>query len=79
MGRKFKFQAQDSFLEYFFEIWRSKKHIALSDKKPPLVSLRGLQNISNPVERPCIGPKRFRTCSCEKMFLIQSKMFLTGP
>ena len=33
-GRKFKFHAQDSFLEYFFlEIWRSKKHIALSEKK----------------------------------------------
>ena len=37
MGGKFKFQAQDSFLEYFFlEIWRSKKRIALSEKKPPL-------------------------------------------
>ena len=28
------------FLEYFFfEIWRSKKRIALSEKKPPLVVL----------------------------------------
>ena len=39
-GGKFKFQAQDSFSEYFFlEIWRSKKRIALSEKKPPLVGV----------------------------------------
>ena len=37
MGGDFKFQVQDSFLEYFFfEIWRSKKQIALSEKQPPL-------------------------------------------
>ena len=37
MGGNFKFQVQDSFLEYFFfEIWRSKKRIALSGKKTPL-------------------------------------------
>ena len=24
-------------MEYFFEIWRFEKHIALSEKKPPLV------------------------------------------
>ena len=37
MGGNFKFQVQDSFLEYFFfKIWRSKKQIALSEKKPPL-------------------------------------------
>ena len=37
MGGNFKFQVQDSFLEYFFfEIWRSKKQNALSEKKPPL-------------------------------------------
>ena len=37
MGGNFKFQVQDSFFEYFFfEIWRSKKRIALSGKKPPL-------------------------------------------
>ena len=37
IGGKFKFQAQDSFLEYFFsEIWRSEKQIALSEKKPSL-------------------------------------------
>ena len=39
----FKFQAQDSDLEYSF--WRFDKHIALSENKPPLVpALRGLQN-----------------------------------
>ena len=37
MGGNFKFQVQDSFLEYFFwEIWRFEKRIALSEKKPPL-------------------------------------------
>ena len=40
MGGNFKFQVQDSFLEYFFfEIWRSKKRISLSGKKPPLLIL----------------------------------------
>ena len=44
MGGNFKFQVQYSFLEYFFfEIWRSKKRIALSGKKPPLVSPKILQ------------------------------------
>ena len=38
MGGNFKFQVQDSFSEYFFfKIWRSKKQITLSEKKPPLV------------------------------------------
>ena len=37
LSSKFKFQVQDSFLEYIFlEIWRFEKHIALSEKKPPL-------------------------------------------
>ena len=37
LSLKFKFQVQDSFLEYIFlEIWRFEKHIALSEKKPPL-------------------------------------------
>ena len=35
MGWKFKFQVQDSDLEYLF--WQCEKHIALSEKKPPLV------------------------------------------
>jgi hypothetical protein len=36
MGRKSKFQVQDSFLEYFFdEIGRFEKQFALSEKKPP--------------------------------------------
>ena len=34
IGRKFKFQVQDSDLEYFF--WWFDKHITLSENKPPL-------------------------------------------
>ena len=35
MGGIFKFQVQDSFLEYFyFGDWRFEKNIALSEKKP---------------------------------------------
>ena len=40
LNLKFKFQAQDSFLEYFF--WRFgdlKKRIALSEKKPTLACI----------------------------------------
>ena len=40
LSLKFKIQAQDSFLEYFFwdlEIW--KNFIALSEKKPPLTKM----------------------------------------
>ena len=34
------FQVQDSVLEYIFlEIWRFEKHIALSEKKPPLANV----------------------------------------
>ena len=48
IGRKFKFQVQDSFLEYFFlEIWRFEKHIALSEKKPPLTIVELLKELSN--------------------------------
>ena len=37
IGGQFKYQVQDSFLEYFFlEIWRFEKHIALSEKKSHL-------------------------------------------
>jgi hypothetical protein len=37
IGGKFKFQVQDSDLEYlFWEVWRFEKHIALSEKKQPL-------------------------------------------
>ena len=40
MGGNFKFQVQDTFLEYLFlEIWRFEKRIALSGKKPPLIRL----------------------------------------
>ena len=34
MGGKFKFHVQDSDLEYLF--WQCEKHIAISEKKPPL-------------------------------------------
>ena len=39
--RKFKFQVQDSDLEYLF--WRFDKHIALSGKKPPLPGICGTE------------------------------------
>ena len=35
IGKKFKFQAQDSDLDFFS--WRFKKQIALSEKKTPLI------------------------------------------
>ena len=38
LSLKFEFQVHDSLLEYIFlEIWRFEKHIALSEKNPPLV------------------------------------------
>ena len=37
---KFKFKVQGSDLEYFF--WRFEKHIALSEKKSPLVNILGI-------------------------------------
>ena len=37
MGGKFKFQVQDSDLEYLF--CQCEKHMALSEKKPPLAAL----------------------------------------
>ena len=36
LNMKFKFQVQDSFLNFFFEIWRFERRIALSEKKTPL-------------------------------------------
>ena len=40
IGGKFKFQVQDRDLEYLFlEIWRFEKHIAFSEKKPPLAQI----------------------------------------
>ena len=53
MGGKFKFQAQDSDLEYLF--WQCKKHITLSDKKQPLLQVHskfGLQIHSCFIELP---------------------------
>ena len=38
MGGNFKFQVQDSDLEYYL-FWRFEKRISLSDKKPPLTAL----------------------------------------
>ena len=40
VNKLFKFQAQGSYLEYFLEIWRFEKRIALSEKKSPLVEVR---------------------------------------
>ena len=37
MGGKFKFQVQDSDLEHLF--WRFDTHIALSEKKLPLIKV----------------------------------------
>ena len=40
MGRKFKFQVQDSDLEYIFlQTLRFEKRIALSEKKTPLENI----------------------------------------
>ena len=48
MGRNFKFQAQDSFLEYFlWEIGRFEKRILLSEKKE-LQSIYTLAIIAGP-------------------------------
>ena len=56
---KFKFQAQDSFLEYiwyiFFEIWRSKKHIALSEKKATV----GFTSTGSASSNCCISDEHF--------------------
>ena len=38
MGGKFKFQVQDSDLEYLF--WQCEKHITLSEKNSPLAEAR---------------------------------------
>ena len=47
IGGKFKFQVQDSFLEYFsLKIWRFEKQIALSERKPPLTGGNKLTQIN---------------------------------
>ena len=39
LSLKFKFHAQDSFLEYLYlDIWRFEKQIALSEQKLPLAT-----------------------------------------
>ena len=46
MGGNFKFQAQDSFLEYFFgQIGRFEKRISLYEKKAPLTGNLYIQRI----------------------------------
>ena len=48
MGGNFKFQVQDSFLEYsFLEISRFEKRITLSEKKPPLAATSIFENKIN--------------------------------
>ena len=52
LSLKFKFQAQDSFLEYFFwdlEIW--KNFITLSEKKPPLPCKKNKKKIEKKILR----------------------------
>ena len=45
MGGNFKFQVQDSDLEYFYlEIWRFEKQITLSEIKKPLPWYNFLSN-----------------------------------
>ena len=44
MGGNFKFQVQDSDLEYFFR--RFEKHSGLSEKKPPLTWHQKLDIVS---------------------------------
>ena len=43
MGGKFKFQVQDSDLEYSF--WQREKHISLSEKKPPSTNPKEYPNV----------------------------------
>ena len=40
LNLKFKFRAQDSFLDFFWRFGDLKKRIALSEKKPPLRYLK---------------------------------------
>ena len=63
MGGNFKFQVQDSFLEYFFfEIWRSEKQITLSEKKPPLGSLSSFLFYFFKIPDKVVGKKNAEEC-----------------
>ena len=57
IGGKFKFQVQDSDLEYLF--WQCEKHIALSEKKPPLGPT--IFKIPQPNWQYCVYWKDYRT------------------
>ena len=73
MGGNFKFQVQDSFLEYFFfEIWRSEKRIALSEKKSPLAYPPHLYQVV--FERPIT---EMHTTIVKKTIIIALNIFLT--
>ena len=62
MGGNFKFQVQDSFLEYFLgEIWRFEKRVPFSEKKPPLptpsTTLNKMQTYQQFVPDPNLGSR----------------------
>ena len=50
IGGKFKFQVQDSDLEYF--LGRFEKHIALSEKKPPLMHKETFPTVMSQCAQP---------------------------
>ena len=80
LNLKFKFQAQDSFLEYFF-LWRFEKRIPLSEKKdtfnknPAVYLLLSSTGQEDKRIENCIGKKRtpmssdfISDNSCKKLF-----------
>ena len=46
IGGKFKFQAWDSYLDFFLVIWRFEKQITLSEIKSPIGALMGVITIT---------------------------------
>ena len=68
IGGKFKFQAQDSFLEYFY-FGDLKNEFALSEKKPPLAGVVSLLRAQTDRHT-----SRFITEIC---YDSQSRLFLT--
>ena len=76
MGGNFRFQVQDSFLEFFFRDLEIKKRIALSEKKTPLIwSLlkstpvyfsRSHNYLSNPIN--CMIHESMAKCWCWILF-----------
>ena len=66
LNLKFKFQPQDSFLEYIFlEIWRFEKQIALSERKPPLT----ISNLNITLFRRRISCSRHRNNQIYKFWI----------